>query len=46
MQGRLDTKNYFLFSYRKTFVYVHTTRGITTVHHKARVAGASEEKKN
>ena len=32
-----------IWSYRKTLVYVHTTLGITTVHHKARVAGASEK---
>ena len=33
------------FPYRKTLVYVHTTRRITTVHHKARVARAAEKKK-
>lgn len=43
---RLHTINSLFFSYRKTLVYVHTTRGITTVHHKARVAGASREKNN
>ena len=36
----------FVLSYRKTFVYVHTTRGVTTVHHKARVAGATEKNNN